>query len=101
MSDIDKIRAQNEIIISLLGRIAFNEKKVKDIVIKNKKNPKNYLKGYNACDGTVPVNKIAEIVEVKGGTLSPILNEWEEKGILFSLEKGSKKFYKHLYLLAI
>jgi len=97
--DLKKIIKQNEIIISLLGRIAFTENKVRDIVThgKQKKKREAYIKGYNACDGNRTVSKIAKIIGVTNGTLSPILAEWEEIGIVFEVRKPKGKFYKKLF----
>ena len=99
MSDdtLKKIEKQNEIIISLLGRMAFNPERIREIVVKKKLNPQGYVDGYNACDGNHNVNEIANVVGVKHNTLSPILQEWEELGILFEVEKPKGKFYKKLY----
>jgi DNA-binding MarR family transcriptional regulator len=92
-----KIEKQNEIIISLLGRIAFTPESIRDIVVKKKQNPQGYIDGYNACDGNHNVNELANIVGVTQGTLSPILQEWEELGIVYEVEKPKGKFYKKLF----
>lgn len=96
-NELKKIIKQNEVIISLLGRIAFTPKKVRDIVTYKKQNPQNYIKGYNACDGKHSVSDIAKIVGVTPGTISPILAEWEEIGIIYEVEKPRGKFYKKLF----
>jgi len=95
--DSRKIVKQNEIIISLLGRIAFTPDKVKGIVTANKQNPENYIKGYNSCNGERTLSEIAAIIGVKPGTLSPILSDWEEIGIIYEVEKPKGKFYKRLF----
>jgi len=97
--DWKKIIKQNEIIISLLGRIAFNEDKIKEIVVhgKRKELRQGYIKGYNACDGAHTVSELADIIGVTEGTLSPILREWEELGIIYEVEKPKGKFYKKLF----
>jgi len=96
-NELKKIIKQNEVIISLLGRIAFTPDKVRDIVTYKKQNPQNYIKGYNACDGKHSVSDIAKIVGVTPGTISPILAEWEEMGIIYEVEKPKGKFYKKLF----
>ena len=95
----EKIIKQNEVIISLLGRIVFNEEKVREIVIhgKRKERRQGYIRGYNACDGTRTVSELADIIGVAQGTLSPILSEWEEMGIIYEVEKPKGKFYKKLF----
>jgi len=92
-----KIIKQNEVIISLLGRIAFNPDKVREIVTTRKQNPENYIKGYNACNGENTLSEIAAIIGVTPGTLSPILAEWAEMGIIYEIEKIKGKYYKKLF----
>lgn len=90
----DILIKQNEIIISLLAE---NKKKlIKDIVTKNKKNPQDYIKGYNYCDGTKGVTELAKIINVKQPTLTPILKAWEEENIIFNFGTKSKPLYKGL-----
>jgi len=100
MNEIEaKILKQNEVIISLLGRIAFKKEEIVGIVTRKKQNPENYIKGYNACDGEHGVTEIAAIVGVKQPTLSPILTEWEELGIIFDTGKPGGKFYRRIFPL--
>lgn len=96
---LKKIEKQNEVIISLLGRMAFPPDRIKEIVVKKKKNPEKYIEGYNSCDGNRNVNDLAAIVGVDQSTLSPILQEWAEMGILGQIERPKGKFYKRLYLI--
>ena len=49
--EIRKLVKQNEIIISLLGRLAFKPDDIRRIVTLKKQNPQNYINGYNACNG--------------------------------------------------
>jgi len=97
LSEHDKLAKKDEIIISLLGRIAFRKDDVREIVTRKKQNPQNYINGYNACDGEHSVTNIAQIVGVKQPTLSPILAEWEEVGIIFDIGKQGGKFYRKLF----
>ena len=93
-----RVEKQNEVIISMLGRIAFKPETIRDLVTKNKKtDPEKYLAGYNACDGDRNVNQIAEVIGVKHNTLSPILQEWEELGIIYEIQKGNGRYYKRLF----
>jgi len=96
-----EIEKQNEVIISLLGRMAFTPEKIREIVTKKKRNPERYIKGYNACDGSHQVTELANIVGVKQPTLTPILQEWEDVGIVFEVEKSNGKFYRKLYSLDV
>jgi len=95
--DIKKIIKQNEIMISLLGRLAFKKEEIKDIVTRKKQNPERYIEGYNSCDGNHTVTELANVIGVKQPTLSPILQEWEELGIIFEVERPKGKFYKKLF----
>jgi Fic family protein len=95
--DFKKMIKQNETMISLLGRIAFDKKEVREIVTSKKRNPEKYVEGYNACDGNHSVSDIAKIVGVSVPTISVILNEWEDIGIIREVEKGGGKFYKNLF----
>jgi len=92
-----KLEKQNEVIISLLGRMAFTPEKIHDTVVKKKQNPQGYIAAYNACDGTHNVNELAAIAGVDQSTLSPILLEWEELGIIYESYKPKGKFYKRLF----
>ncbi len=84
---IKKLEKQNEIIISLLGRVAFKKDEVREIVTRKKKKEKQekYVEGYNACDGAHSLSDISKIVGVTPGTLSPILREWEDVGFFSKL----------------
>ena len=95
--DMKKLIKQNEIMISLLGRMAFKKEEIREIVTRKKQNPERYVEGYNACDGNHTVTQLANIVGVKQPTLSPILQEWEEFGIIFEIERPRGKFYKKLF----
>lgn len=97
IEDSKKLIKQNEILISLLGRLAFKVDDVKTIVTYKKRNPDNYIKGYNACTGEQTVSEIARVVGVTQQTLSTILAEWEELGIIYEVEKPKGKFYKKLF----
>lgn len=92
-----RIAKQNEVVISLLGRIAFTEEKVKSIVISRKQNPDRYIEGYNSCDGNHTVTQIAKIVGVSQPNMTNVLSQWEELGIVYEVEKSGGKFYKRLF----
>lgn len=95
--DFVELVRQNEVVIGLLGRIAFTEDRVREIVTSRKKAPKKYIGGYNACDGNRTVSEIAKVVGVTQQTMSPILKEWENQGLVFAVEKTKGKFYKRLF----
>lgn len=102
-SFLKDIRRQNEILIALLGRIAFDEKTVRDIIISNKKEDlkSKYIEGYNACDGNKTQTEIANVIGVTQSTLSPIINEWVEVGIVYEINKGNKKSYKKIFPIKV
>lgn len=84
---------QNEVIISLMGRLVFSEEVIKKIISKNKQNPAAYIKGYNSCDGEKGVTEIAKIVGVSQPTMTPILQSWKIKGIIYQKGKNYMKIY--------
>ena len=96
---LENIRRQNEVIISLLGRLVFNEDKVIELVTANKKeNLKiKYIEGYNSCDGKKSQTEIAKVVGVSQSTLSPIINEWVELGIVYEISRANRKYYRKLF----
>lgn len=90
---------QNQIIISLLARMAFGEEEIKKIIIHGKRKPNNWIKGYNACDGTNGVTKIAKIAGVKSPSATYVLKSWESKGIIFNIGTETKPLYMKLLTL--
>jgi predicted transcriptional regulator of viral defense system len=97
--ELKRIAHQNEVIISLLGRLAFTPEQVEKIVTSNKQDkfkPK-YIKGYNALDGRKTVSDVAKIIGITRGALSPILSHWEELGIIYEIERSGGTFYKNLF----
>jgi len=98
-TSLNEILVQGDVIIGLLGRVVFPPDILRDIITKGKKKPDEYLKGYNACDGTRGVTDLAKIVGVSIGTLSPILQNWKDQGIVYEINKPRGTFYKNLYLL--
>ena len=47
-----------EVMISLLGRLVFPPEELKAIVMKWKRDPEDYVKAYNLCDGGHSVSQI-------------------------------------------
>lgn len=96
------LSSQNDVMISLLGRIAFTEKRIKEIIEANKKDSlkQKYVNGYNSMDGTKTLSELATIIGIKQPTLSPILAQWAEIGIIYEIEKTGGKFYKNLFKIA-
>jgi len=90
-------RYLQEFTIQLLGRLAFTPEQIKKIVTMKKQNPDNYIKAYNACDGRNSVSALAKIAEVKQPTITKVLQNCDESGIVFLAERTGGKFYKKLF----
>lgn len=99
LKELKKIIKQNEVMISLLGRMAFTPEQVRQIVISRKKNPEKYIEGYNALNGTKTVSEVAKIAGVTQPNMTNILQQWEELGIIYEVEKPGGKFFKKLFWL--
>ena len=97
--EMKKVVRQNEVIISLLGRIAFTPEQVSELVVSRKKDnlKQKYVDGYNALNGRRSLSQIAKIVGVTRQTIAPILLQWEELGIIYEIERAGGKFYKKLF----
>jgi len=97
----DSLQPLFEAMLTLLGRLVYPPEKIREIVTKSKrkKDPKDYVKAYNLCDGEHTLSQIAEAIDVAKGTLSPILSEWKELGIIYETTKKGGQFYKRLYRL--
>ena len=97
---LTQIVEQNSIIITLLGKMAFTREEILNIVVSAKQQAKRqkYVEGYNACDGNHSVSELATIIGVTQGTLSPILQSWEEAGIIHPVSSTrAGKFYKKIF----
>lgn len=95
-----RIIEQNNAIIALLGKKAFTNEEVLNIIVSGKQKIKRqkYVEGYNACDGEHSVSDIAKIVGVAQSTLSPVLQGWEEIGIIYSvIGPKAGKFYRKIF----
>ena len=79
---------QNELIISLLGRIAFKNDELKSMVTKGSKKPEHMMRAYNLCDGATSVTEIARKVGVAQPSLTIAVDKWERLGIVFKKKKG-------------
>ncbi len=90
---------QNEVIISLLARLVFSEEKIKEIISHKKRKPNNWIKGYNACDGTNGVTKIAKIAGVKSPSATYVLKSWESIGIIYNIGTETRPLYMKLLTL--
>lgn len=103
MIDSDELYKQNQIIISLLGRLAFPEKKLKEIITNNSHRPTQLIKAYNLCDGKLTTNQIAsKISGITSRAINDATMKWEENGIIINLgERGKGKDIIPLHLYKI
>lgn len=99
----DLTTRQNRMIISLLGRVAFPEEKLKSIITRNSKKPNVMIKAYNLCTGELTTNQIAKkLTGITNQSLNQATLKWEENGIILNLgERGQGKdvIPLHLYKL--
>jgi hypothetical protein len=94
------IEQQNEVMISLLGRMLHKNEDIKRIISRGKQHPKKYIEGYNACDGKKGIVQISKIIGVSHSTLIPILKKWEDDGIVYSIvNDNGKKIYNRIFLV--
>ncbi len=93
---LKRLIVQNDVLISLIGRMIYPEDSMRKLIMKKKRKPEDYVKAYNLCDGEHSLTDIATSIGVAPGTLSPILSYWKSIGILYIVEKNGKK-YKNLY----
>jgi DNA-binding MarR family transcriptional regulator len=82
---LEHIAKQNEVIISLLGRIAFPGEKLREIIVKGSKKPKELVRAYNYCDGMANVTQIAKKSNVSQSSLKEAVDKWEREGIIFKI----------------
>jgi len=81
--DNEEIMKQNNLIISLLGRIAFKNDELKELATKGSKKPKEILAAYNLCNGKTTITDIAKKATVAIPSLSVAIDKWEELGIIY------------------
>lgn len=91
-----KNEAKLDMIITLLSRMVYGAEEIKKQITKKKKNPKQWLNGYNACNGTNTVTQIARAAGVKPPTATPILKSWLDAGLVYNVGTESKPLYKNL-----
>ena len=90
------LQQQNDVIISLLARLAFGSEQIVEIVTRGKKDPDAYRKAYNSMNGVRTGTEIAKLAGVTQQTMSYILQTWEEEGIAINIGKDSQAKYRRL-----
>lgn len=89
MSDpTEEVLRQNELIISLLGRIAFKNDQLKGMVIKASKKPRQIVRAYNLCDGATTITEIARKAGVAQPSLTQAIDKWEKLGVIFRKKRS-------------
>jgi DNA-binding MarR family transcriptional regulator len=88
--ETEEIIRQNELIISLLGRIAFENDTLKDMITKGGKKPAQILSAYNLCDGRTTITQIASKAGVTQPALTIAIDKWERLGIIFKKKSGAE-----------
>jgi len=82
MDNVEVLIKQNEVIISLLGRMVFPEEKLIVMIQKNSKKPKELLKAYNLCNGKLTIAEIAKKSGVADTSLGQAILKWKKNGII-------------------
>jgi DNA-binding MarR family transcriptional regulator len=88
--ETEEVTRWKELIISLLGRIAFKNDELKNMVTKGSKKPEKMMRAYNLCDGTTSVTEIARRAGVAQPSLTIAVDKWERSGIIFKKKKGQE-----------
>ena len=80
-------------LISVTGRVAFDEEQLLQIIGKSPK----LISAYNLCDGTRTQSNIVKELKVDKGNFSKTVNKWIVSGVLFKVGEGNDKKLLHLY----
>jgi predicted transcriptional regulator len=96
---VESLQPLLETMTALLGRLAFPEEKLRDIVMWKKRSPERYIEAYNLCDGEHGLTQIADAIRIDKAAVSRILSDWKELGIIYEVSKSGGRFYKKLYKL--
>jgi hypothetical protein len=95
----ERLERQNAAIIGLLAGGTIGLPTISKIVCGGKRNPRAYLKVYNALDGAIGVTELAKLAGVSQPTMSVVLRNWEEQGIVYNVGTSSKPHYHRLLYL--
>ncbi len=95
----EKILKQNELKISLLGRMAFGEDKLRKMILKGSKK-QSILKAYNLCDGRRKIKEIAKVVGITSAGVGAAVTKWEKMGIILKYEDGRDVIPMKLYTVS-
>src|SRR2546427_6426307 len=79
-----------DLIISLLGRIAFKNDDLKRIVQRGSKKPNEILQAYNSCDGKTTITEISRKAHIAQPSLTIGIAKWERQRILLKKKSGNE-----------
>lgn len=102
MKDTDfreRIVMQLELITSLVGRLAFDEATLRELITKGAKKPSAMVKIYNLCTGELAIADISREVRVNPSSVTRAVNRWEEAGILLKWTRKGSVYPIRLYPL--
>ncbi len=87
-----EIKNPQEVMIKLLGRIAYTPDKIREIVVGKKQKKTEWVKAYNLCDGEHEQQRdIAKEAGIDEGDFSRAIKEWERVGIIFQVKNKKGK----------
>src|SRR5437016_4675455 len=90
-----RIEAQNDVIIALLARSSIGVDAIYRVVVKGKKrgSPEDFVRAYNALDGSKPAGEIAALVGITQQGMAQVLQTWEDEGIVYKVGSGNQVRY--------
>jgi hypothetical protein len=97
------LEKQNQVIISLLARSTIGKEHIASMVTSGKKKGKarDYLRAYNALDGSKSITEIANIVGVTKQNMAQVMQTWEDEGIVYNAGTASRSSFYGLMRLPI
>jgi DNA-directed RNA polymerase specialized sigma subunit len=101
--DDNMLVQQNKVLIALLARSTIGLEYIENIVRSGKKkgNPNDFVRAYNALDSTRTVTEIAQMVGGTRQNMSQVLQNWEDKGIVYNVGTSSQPVYFGLLKLSL
>jgi hypothetical protein len=98
---VESMQPLLEAMITLLGRLVYPPEAILKIITKwKRKDPEEYVKVYNLCDGVHTGTQIADEVHIDQSSLSEVLSDWKNLGIIYeAATRGRAIYYKRLYIL--
>lgn len=98
-----EIQDAQEVMIRLLGRIAFTEKEVykKVVGIRKEKDKEIWINAFNLCDGEHNQAEIVSKTGVNQGNFSTALKNWKQMGIIFYVNTKDKDGKEKICPMAI